>query len=119
MTTNPMKDLTLKVIMFQDDKFAAIRGQRSHADVYLKKYMSQLRGLKKTTDFKKHPNAMSKWAKMRQLLSDHQKIQKIEGNLFKCVNDNDLFTLMKDLKIEHKINVSCRCHKTVSWMTVS
>ena len=64
MTTNPMKDLTLKVIIFQDDKFAVIRGQRSHADVYQKKYMSQLRGLKKTADFKKHPNAMSKWAKM-------------------------------------------------------
>ena len=102
MTTNPMKDLTLKVIMFQDDKFAVILGQRSHADVYQKKYMSQLRGPKKTVDFKKHPNAMSKWAKMRKLLSDHQKIQKIEGNLFKCVNGYDLFTLMKDLKIEHK-----------------
>ena len=37
MTTNPMKDLTLKVIMFEDDKFAVIRGQRSHADVYQKK----------------------------------------------------------------------------------
>ena len=35
---------------------------------------------------------------MRQLLSDHQKIKKIEGNLFKCVNDYDLFPL----KIEHK-----------------
>ena len=97
MTTNPMKNLALKVIMFQDDKFAVIRGQRSHADVYQKKYMSQLRGPKKTVDFKKHPNAMSKWAKMRQLLSDHKKIKKIEGNLFKCVNDYDLFTLMKDL----------------------
>ena len=60
MTTNPMKDLTLKVIMFEDDKFAVIRCQRSHADVYQKKYMSQLRGPKKTVDFTKHPNAMSK-----------------------------------------------------------
>ena len=102
MTTNPMKDLTLKVIMFEDDKFAVIRGQRSHADVYQKKYMSQLRGPKKTVDFTKHPNAMSKWVKMRQLLSDHQKIQNIEGNLFKCVNDYDLSTLMKDLKMEHR-----------------
>ena len=99
MTKDPLKDLTLKVIMFQDGKFAVIRGQRSHADVYQKKYMSHLRGPKKTVDFKKHPNAMSEWAKMRQLLSDHQKI---EGNLFKFVNDYDLFTLMKDLKIEHK-----------------
>ena len=102
MTTNPMKDLTLKVTMFEDDKFAVIRCQRSHADVYQKKYMSQLRGPKKTVDFTKHPNAMSKWAKMRQLLSDHQKIKNIKGNLFKCVNDYDLSTLMKDLKIEHK-----------------
>ena len=54
MTKDPLKDLTLKVIMFQDDKFAVIHGQRSHAD----------------------PNVMSKWAKMRQLLSDHKKIQK-------------------------------------------
>ena len=98
MTKDPMKDLTQKVMMFQDGKFAVIRGQRSHADVYQKKYMSQLRGPKKNVDFKKHPNAMSKWAKMRQLLSYHQKIQNIEGNLFKCVNDYDLFTLMKDLK---------------------
>ena len=96
MTTNPMKDLTLKVIMFEDDKFAVIRGQRSHADVYQKKYMSQLRGPKKM------PNAMSKWAKVRQLLSDHQKFQNIERNLFKGVNDYDLSTLMKDLKMEHK-----------------
>ena len=102
MTTNPVKDLTLKVIMFEDDKFVVIRGQRSHADVYQKKYMSQLRGPKKTVDFTKHLNAISKWAKMRQLLSDHQKIQNIEGNLFKCVNDYDLSTLMKDLKMEHK-----------------
>ena len=40
MTTNPMKDLTLNVIMFEDDKFGVICGQRSHADVYQKKYMS-------------------------------------------------------------------------------
>ena len=73
MTKNPMKDLTLKVIMFQDDKFAVIRGQRSHADVYQKRYINQLSGPKKTVDFAKHPNAMSKWAKMRQLLSDHKK----------------------------------------------
>ena len=102
MTKDPLKDLTLNVIMFQDDKFAVIRGQWSHADVYQKKYMSHLRGPKKTVDFTKHPNAMSKWAKMRQLLSDHHKIEKIDGNMFQCVNDYDLAKLMKDLKIEHK-----------------
>ena len=102
ITANPTKDLTLKVIMVEDGKFAVIRGQRFHADVYQKKYRSQFRGPKKTVDFTKHPNATSKWAKMRQLLSDHQKIQKLEGNLFKCDNDYDLSTLMKDLKIEHK-----------------
>ena len=86
--------------MFQDDKFAVIRGQRSHADVYQKRYMNQLSG--PTVDFTKHPNAMSKWAKMRQLLSGHKKFKKIEGNLFQCVNEYDLSTLMKDLKMEHK-----------------
>ena len=114
MTTNPMKDLTLKVIMFEDGKFAVIRSQKSHADVYQKKYMSQFRGPKKTVEFTKHPNAMSKWAKMRQLLSDHHKIQKVEGNLFKCINDYDLSTLMKDLKNEHKsqciMQVSQHCN---------
>ena len=76
MTKDPLKDLTLKVIMFQDDKFAVIRGQRSHAAVYQKRYMNQLSGHEKTVDFTKHPNAMSKWAKMRQLLSENKKIQK-------------------------------------------
>ena len=79
MTTNPMKDLTLKVIMFQDDKFAVIRGQRCHADVYQKRYMNQLKGPKTTVDFTKHPNAMSKWAKVKQLLSDHQKFNPLKG----------------------------------------
>ena len=64
-------------IMFQDDKFAVIRGQRSHADVYQKRYMNQLSG--PTVDFTKHPNAMSKWAKMRQLLSGHKKFKKLKG----------------------------------------
>ena len=49
--------------------------------------MNQLSGPKKTVDFTKHPNAMSKWAKMRQLLSHNKKIQKIEGNLFQYVNE--------------------------------
>ena len=99
-----MRPLDFQVLAasVQTDKFAVIHGRRSHADVYQKKYMSQLRGPKKTVDFAKHPNAMSKWAKMRQLLSDHQKIQNIEGNLFKYVNDYDLSTLMKYLKMEHK-----------------
>ena len=52
MTKDPLKVLTLNVIMLQDGKFALIRGQRSHADVYQKKYTSQLRGPKKTVDFK-------------------------------------------------------------------
>ena len=30
------------------------------------------------------------------------KIQHIEGNLFQCVNEYNLSTLMKDLKMEHK-----------------
>ena len=79
MTKDPLKDLTLKVIMFQDDKFAVIGGQRSHADVYQKRYMNQLSDPKKTVDYTKHPNAMSKWAKMRQLLSDHKKLKKLKG----------------------------------------
>ena len=49
MTTNPMKDLTLKVIMFQDGKFAVIWGQRSHADVYQKKIHEPDEGTKENS----------------------------------------------------------------------
>ena len=103
LTTNPLKDLTLKMVMILDEEmFTVIRAQKSHADAYMKKYMRQFRGLKYIVDFKQHPNPMSKWAKMRKLLVDENKIQKLEGNTFKCVNGYNLAELFKELKIEHK-----------------
>ena len=103
MTKDPLKDLTLKVLLLNggDNKFAVIRGQKTHADAYTKKYMNLWRGCK-TVDFKHHPNPISKWAKLRKLLADHHKIEQLDGNIYQCINDYNLFTLMKDLKIEHK-----------------
>ena len=90
LTTDPLKDLTLKMVMWDEEMFTVIRAQKSHAEAYMKKYMRQ------------HPNPMSKWAKMRKLLVDENKIQKLEGNTFKCVNGYTLAELFKELKIEHK-----------------
>ena len=103
MTKDPLKDLTLKVLLPNggDNKFAVIRGQKTHADAYTKKYMNLWRGCK-TVDFKHHPNPISKWAKLRKLLADHHKIEQLDGNIYQCINDYNLSTLMKDLKIEHK-----------------
>ena len=83
MTKDPLKDLTLKVLLLNggDNKFALIRGQKTHADAYTKKYMNLWRG-SKTVDFKHHPNPISKWAKLRKLLADHQKIKQLEGNIY-------------------------------------
>ena len=102
LTTDPLKDLTLKMVMWDEEMFTVIRAQKSHADAYMKKYMRQFRGPKNIVDFKQHPNPMSKWAKMRKLLVDENKIQKLEGNTFKCVNGYNLAELFKELKIEHK-----------------
>ena len=102
LTTDPLKDLTLKMVMWDEEMFTVIRAQKSHADAYMKKYMRQFRGPKNIVDFKQHPNPMSKWAKMRELLVDENKIQKLEGNTFKCVNGYNLAELFKELKIEHK-----------------
>ena len=103
LTTNPLKDLTLKMVRILDEEmFTVIRAQKSHADAYMKKYMHQFRGPKYIVDFKQHPNPMSKWAKMRKLLVDENKIEKLEGNTFKCVNGYNLDELFKELKIEHK-----------------
>ena len=102
LTTDPLKDLTLKMVMWDEEMFTVIRAQKSHANAYMKKYMRQFRGPKNIVDFKQHPNPMSKWAKMRKLLVDENKIQKLEGNTFKCVNGYNLAELFKELKIEHK-----------------
>ena len=98
-----LKDLTLKVLLLNggDNKFAVIRGQKTHAGAYTKKYMNLWR-VSKTVDFKHHPNPISKWAKLRKLLDDHHKIEQLDGNIYQCINDYNLSTLMKDLKIEHK-----------------
>ena len=39
MTKDPLKDLTLKVLLLNggDNKFSVIRGQKTHADAYTKK----------------------------------------------------------------------------------
>ena len=102
LTTDPLKDLTLKMVMWDEEKFTVIRAQKSHAEAYMKKYMRQFRGPKNIVDFKQHPNPMSKWAKMRKLLVDENKIEKLEGNTFKCINGYNLAELLKELKIEHK-----------------
>ena len=102
LTTDPLKDLTLKMVMWDEETFTVIRAQKSHAEAYMKKYMRQLRGPKNIVDFKQHPNPMSKWAKMRKLLVDENKIEKLEGNTFKCINGYNLAELLKELKIEHK-----------------
>ena len=49
-----------------------------------------------------HPNPISKWAKLRKLLADHQKIEQLDGNIYQSVNDYNLSSLLKDLKVEHK-----------------
>ena len=102
LTTDPLKDLTLKMVMWDEETFTVIRAQKSHAEAYMKKYMRQFRGPKNIVDFKQHPNPMSKWAKMRKLLVDENKIEKLEGNTFKCINGYNLAELLKELKIEHK-----------------
>ena len=102
LTTDPLKDLTLKMVMWDEEMFTVIRAQKSHAEAYMKKYMRQFRGPKNIVDFKQHPNPMSKWAKMRKLLVDENKIEKLEGNTFKCINGYNLAELLKELKIEHK-----------------
>ena len=105
MTKDPLKDLTLKVLLLNggDNKFAVIRGQKTHADAYTKKYMNLWRG-SKTVDFKHHPNPISKLAKLRKLLADHQKIKQLEGNIYyqQFINNYELTKLLQDLKIEHK-----------------
>ena len=80
MTTDPLKDLTLKMVMWDDETFTVIRAQKRHADAYMKKYMRQWKGPKRVVDFKRHPNPMSKWAKLRKLLVEENKIKKLEGN---------------------------------------
>ena len=102
LTTDPLKDLTLKMVMWDEETFTVIRAQKRHADAYMKKYMRQWRGPKRVVDFKRHPNPMSKWAKLRKLLVDENKIEKLEGNTFRCVNGYNLAELLKELKIEHK-----------------
>ena len=74
LTTNPLKDLTLKMVMWDEEMFTVMIAQKSHADAYMKKYMRHLRGPKNIVDFKQHPNPMSKWAKMRKLLVDENNI---------------------------------------------
>ena len=102
LTTDPLKDLTLKMVMRHEKKFTVMRDQKRHANAYMKKYERQLRGPKRVVDFKRHPNPMSKWAKMRKLLADENKIEKLKGNTLKCVNGYNLAELFKELKIEHK-----------------
>ena len=102
LTTDPLKDLTLKMVMWDEEMFTVMRAQKSHTDAYMKKYMRQLRGPKNIVVFKQNPNPMSKWAKMRKLLVDENKIEKLEGNTFKCINGYNLAELFKELKIEHK-----------------
>ena len=102
MTTDPLKDLTLKMVMWDDEAFTVIRAQKHHANAYMKKFMRQWKGPKRVVDFKRHPNPMSKWAKLRKLLVDENKIKKLEGNTFRCVNGYNLAELLKELKIEHK-----------------
>ena len=83
MTKDPLKDLTLKVLLLNggENKFAVIRGQKTHADAYTKKYMNLWRG-PKTVDLKHHPDPISKWANLRKLLADHQKVKQLEGNTY-------------------------------------
>ena len=100
LTTDPLKDLTLKVVMLDEEMFIVFRAQKRHADAYMKKYEHQFR--ERVVEFKKHPNPMSKWAKLRKRLTDENKIEKLEGNKYKCVNGYNLAELFKELKIEHK-----------------
>ena len=102
LTTDPLKDLTLKMVMWDEEMFTVIRAQKCHTNAYMKKYMPQLKGPKNVVEFKKHPNPMSKWAKLRKLLAEENKIEKLEGNTFKCVNGYNLAELFKEHKIEHK-----------------
>ena len=106
LTTDPLKDLTLKMVMILDEeKFAVIRAQKRHADAYMKKYEREFRGhSKRVVDFKHHPNPMSKWVKLRKLLHNHNKIEKVHSyrEFYRCVNNYTLDQLLKDLKMEHK-----------------
>ena len=113
LTTNPLKDLTLKMVMWDEEMFTVMRAQKSHSDAYMKKYMRQLRDPKNIMEFKQHPNPMSKWAKMRKLLVDKNKIEKLEGNTFKCVNGYYLAELLKELKIEHKFQCVMEATRTI------
>ena len=106
LTTDPLKDLTLKMVMILDEeKFAVIRAQKRHADAYMKKYEREFRGhSKRVVDFKHHPNPMSKWVKLRKLLHNHNKIEKVNSyrEFYRCVNNYTLDQLLKDLEMEHK-----------------
>ena len=106
LTTDPLKDLTLKMVMILDEeKFAVIRAQKRHADAYMKKYEREFRGhSKRVVDFKHHPNPMSKWVKLRKLLHNHNKIEKVHSyrEFYRCVNNYTLDQLLKDLEMEHK-----------------
>ena len=106
LTTDPLKDLTLKMVMILDEEmFALIRAQKRHADAYMKKYEREFRGhSKRVVDFKHHPNPMSKWVKLRKLLHNHNKIEKVHSyrEFYRCVNNYTLDQLLKDLEMEHK-----------------
>ena len=106
LTTDPLKDLTLKMVMILDEeKFAVIRAQKRHADAYMKKYECEFRGhSKRVVDFKHHPNPMSKWVRLRKLLHNHNKIEKVHSyrEFYRCVNNYTLDQLLKDLEMEHK-----------------
>ena len=106
LTTDPLKDLTLKMVMILDEeKFAVIRAQKRHADAYMKKYEREFRGhSKRVVDFKHHPNPMSKWVRLRKLLHNHNKIEKVHSyrEFYRCVNNYTLDQLLKDLEMEHK-----------------
>ena len=106
LTTDPLKDLTLKMVMILDEeKFAVIRAQKRHADAYMKKYEREFKGhSKRVVDFKHHPNPMSKWVKLRKLLHNHNKIEKVHSyrEFYRCVNNYTLDQLLKDLEMEHK-----------------
>ena len=106
LTTDPLKDLTLKMVMILDEeKFAVIRAQKRHANAYMKKYDREFRGhSKRVVDFKHHPNPMSKWVKLRKLLQNGNKIEKVHSyrEFYRCVNNYTLDQLLKDLEMEHK-----------------
>ena len=103
LSTDHEKDLTLKMVMILDEEmFVVIGALKRHTDVYQKKYEHQFRGPKKIVAFKQHLNPMSKWAKLRKLLADDNKIEKVHSMIYSCVNNYTLDQLLKDPKKEHK-----------------